>query len=545
MRRDNRRCALALSVLAAGAAAAGPAGAQFAGGRSALDTRVPAGLVQPVQFRDFFRPLWGGGGGGGYYRNDTYDPYNPFYQRQQTYEAIKPPAPRKVDTPPAETVLVIGDSLADWLGYGLEEAMTDTPQGGIVRKIRPYSGLVRYEARADAPDWSQAVKDVLAPEKPSAIVVMLGTNDRLPLRDRAPPPKSATPTPQGQGGATPATPPAAEATPPDADQPPAANEAQRRPPPPGGNYEFHTDKWAELYAKRIDEMIAALKSKGVPVLWVGLPAIRGTKSTSDMLYLDELYRARAEKAGIVYVDIWDGFVDDQGRYAQQGPDFQGQTRRLRTYDGVNFTKSGAEKLAHYVEHELRRVLTSHVVPVALPGPEEQAPAKSGGSGAKPAIGPVVPLSAIGTGEGGELLGGGRSAQKETDPLATRVLSHGEALAAPPGRADDFSWPRTDAKANADSVPDAAPPQAAPPAPGSPAAPKGAAGKNETNKTDANKTDASKTDASKNEAKKASEAKKEPAAPAVAPPKPRQPRFELDGAPPRPPLPVGPAAANSR
>ena len=122
-------------------------------------------------------------------------------------------------------------------------------------------------------------------------------------------------------------------------------------------------------------MIAALKSKGVPVLWVGLPAIRGAKSTSDMSYLDELFRARAEKAGIVYVDIWDGFVDDQGRYAQQGPDFEGQTRRLRTYDGVNFTKSGAEKLAHYVEHELRRVLTNHVVPVALPGPEEQSPAK--------------------------------------------------------------------------------------------------------------------------------------------------------------------------
>ena len=369
MKRDHRRLALALSALLAGAAFAAPAGAQFAGGRTAFDARERAGLVQPVQFRDFFRPLWGGGGGGWgerYYPNNSYDPYNPFNQRQQTYEAIKPPAPRKVDTPPAETVLVIGDSLADWLGYGLEEALTDTPQVGIVRKIRPYSGLVRYEARADAPDWSQAVKDVLAPEKPAAIVVMLGTNDRLPLRDHAPPPKSATPAPQGQGATAPGTTPAADATPPDADQPPAAaNEAARRPPPAGGNYEFHTDKWAELYEKRIDEMIAALKSKGVPVLWVGLPAIRGTKSTSDMLYLDELYRARAEKAGIVYVDIWDGFVDDQGRYAQQGPDFQGQTRRLRTYDGVNFTKSGAEKLAHYVEHELRRVLTSHVVPVAL------------------------------------------------------------------------------------------------------------------------------------------------------------------------------------
>jgi hypothetical protein len=102
-----------------------------------------------------------------------------------------------------------------------------------------------------------------------------------------------------------------------------------------------------------------------------------------MSYLDELYRARAEKAGIVYVDIWDGFVDDQGRYAQQGPDFEGQTRRLRTYDGVNFTKSGAEKLAHYVEHELRRVLNSHVVPVALPGPDTAA-ANAPGTRRRPA-----------------------------------------------------------------------------------------------------------------------------------------------------------------
>ena len=136
-------------------------------------------------------------------------------------------------------------------------------------------------------------------------------------------------------------------------------------------------------------MIAALKGKGVPVLWVGLPAIRGTRSTSDMSYLDELYRARAEKAGIPYVDIWDGFVDESGRYAVQGPDFEGQIRRLRTGDGVHFTKAGAVKLAHYVEHDLRRVLSSHIVPVALPGPEEQAP-KGSAVGARPAIGPVVP-----------------------------------------------------------------------------------------------------------------------------------------------------------
>ena len=68
-----------------------------------------------------------------------------------------------------------------------------------------------------------------------------------------------------------------------------------------------------------------------------------------MGYLDEIYRERAEKAGIVYVDIWDGFVDDSGRYAVQGPDFEGQIRRLRTGDGVHFTKAGAVKLANYVD----------------------------------------------------------------------------------------------------------------------------------------------------------------------------------------------------
>ena len=116
-----------------------------------------------------------------------------------------------------------------------------------------------------------------------------------------------------------------------------------------GPFEFHTDQWEAAYIKRIDATIAALKSASVPVFWVGLPAQSGSKATAEDSYLDELYRERAEKAGIVYVDIWDGFVDDQGRYAVQGPDFEGQTRRLRTADGLYFTKAGAVKLASYVD----------------------------------------------------------------------------------------------------------------------------------------------------------------------------------------------------
>ena len=195
-------------------------------------------------------------------------------------------------------------------------------------------------------------------------------------------------------------------------------------------------------------MIAALKTRGVPIIWVGLPAIRGAKSTTDMSYLDDLYRARADKAGIAYVDIWDGFVDDQGRYVQDGPDFEGQTRRLRTYDGVYFTKAGAEKIGHYVEHDLRRVLSSHVLPVALPGPGEQSPAKD-------AVGPVLPLNATGTEKSSELLGAAKQpAEREAAPLAARVLNRGEAVVAPRGRADDFSWPRSNTSSEGDMEPTA-------------------------------------------------------------------------------------------
>jgi uncharacterized protein len=102
------------------------------------------------------------------------------------------------------------------------------------------------------------------------------------------------------------------------------------------------------------------------VLWVGLPAVRGAKATADMLFLDSLYRDAAGRGGVTYVDVWDGFVDEAGRFRQEGPDFEGQIRRLRSDDGVYFTRAGARKLAHYVEREITRLLAGRSTPNALP-----------------------------------------------------------------------------------------------------------------------------------------------------------------------------------
>ena len=89
--------------------------------------------------------------------------------------------------------MVIGDLFAEWLAYGLEQVFAETPQIGIVRKIKTDFGLVRDDARLDAPEWMQAIKDLLpATDRPNAIVVMLGVNDRSSLRERAPAAKETT-----------------------------------------------------------------------------------------------------------------------------------------------------------------------------------------------------------------------------------------------------------------------------------------------------------------------------------------------------------------
>jgi hypothetical protein len=403
-------------------------------------------------------PGWGGGDryrSDRYYRRSPYRDFSPPFSGERlnrpapAVDYSKAPPPRKLDKPASRTVVVIGDSMADWLAYGLDEKYAEQPEIGVKRKIRATSGLVRYDAKNEALDWPQAAKDALLNEKPNAIVVMLGLNDRVPLHEKAPAQKregepaqranqSASEPSQGKAGA-----------PADAEAPPQSARQTASPKQvPGGSYDFHSDQWAALYAKRIDAMIAALKSKGVPVIWVGLPAIRGAKATSDIKYLDELYRERAQRAGIIYVDIWDGFVDEDGDYAIQGPDFEGQTRRLRTPDGEYFTKPGAVKLASYVDRELRRVMPSDVAPVALPGPETKP--KPEQVGARLDVGPVLPLTTGGDARGGELLGAKGHPPQTTDPIAEKVLKRGQTLAAPAGRADDFSWPRSGNDVSANS-----------------------------------------------------------------------------------------------
>jgi uncharacterized protein len=412
------------------------------------------------------------GGPGGWFGGDL---FAPFQQQQQAPKRVenysRAPPPEKRDTVPERNVLVLGDAMADWLAYGLEDAYADQPDMGVIRRHKTVSGLIKYQPKGDPADWAAAAKGILATEKPDAIVVMLGLDDRQAIREPAadksdkapdkkadkkdakakPDAKTDAKTDAKPGDAKPGADAAkpddkavdAELSPDDAadgDTPILAPEKSTR--SPNGVYQFREERWVELYTKKIEEMIAVLKTRGVPVLWVGLPAVRGPKATADMLFLDALYRDAAAKAGITYVDVWDGFVDEAGRFLQKGPDFEGQIRQLRSYDGVYFTKPGARKLAHYVEREITRLLASRSAPIELPTEPAtpDANAQPGQPAPRPLAGPILPLvaSSVGT---DQLLGGPGSRPAAVDALAARTLVKGEPLAPPAGRADDFVWPR--------------------------------------------------------------------------------------------------------
>jgi uncharacterized protein len=447
------------------------------------------GVVGPAsaQFFNFGGPArpaprsggFGGGfgGGGGWFGGDLFTPFQQQQQPrriQQDFSKAPPPEKRENPTVPERNVLVLGDGMADWLAYGLEDAYVEQPDMGVIRKAKNISGLIKYQPKGDPADWTAAAKGILATEKPDAIVVMLGLNDRLAMREPvaeksdkdkssdkksdkkdARDKKDVKPA-DAKPGAKPGDKAADTAAKPDdkgadaelpqddadnAELPPAlAPEKSTR--TPNGLYEFREERWVELYSKKIEELIGVLKTKGVPVLWVGLPAIRGPKGTADMLFLDSLYRDAAGKAGVTYVDVWDGFVDEAGRFLQKGPDFEGQIRQLRAYDGVYFTKPGARKLAHYVEREVTRLLAARSAPIALPTEPAtpDANAVPGQPAPRPLAGPILPLvaSSVGT---DQLLGGPGTRPAAVDALAARTLVKGEALTPPAGRADDFAWPR--------------------------------------------------------------------------------------------------------
>ena len=201
-------------------------------------------------------------------------------------------------------IVVLGDSMAEGLSDGLYRAFEEDPTLDVIQQAKKWTGFVNPEKY----DWNGEVDEILKDGNYHVAVVMFGAGEAQPIRKD------------------------------------------------GQTLKVGTEEWREAYGQRVETFIRKLRGANLATYWVGLPVMRSPNQSEDAQKLNDVFREKAFVNGAKFVETWDGFVDEQGRYSAYGPDMQGNNKRLRADDGVHFTMRGYLKLAHFVDKELRKDL---------------------------------------------------------------------------------------------------------------------------------------------------------------------------------------------
>jgi uncharacterized protein len=224
-----------------------------------------------------------------------------------------------------------------------------------------------------------------------------------------------------------------------------------------------SDKWRTIYGPRVENLVTPFHDAHIPVLWVGLPSMNDERFNTQVIALNAIDREHAEKAGAKYIDIWDAFADQNGQYAAFGPDVDGQNSKLRSGpNGIYLTKAGARKLAHFLEADIRRAFdrTKPQTDIASLPPDieqeaddinaqirqemgaEKSQAPGPAATPKPSAGPILSLTAAPISAHGKLIEALGAMTDAPGGERIRALRIGEAPEPQAGRADDFTWTRT-------------------------------------------------------------------------------------------------------
>jgi hypothetical protein len=237
-------------------------------------------------------------------------------------------------------VLVLGDALGDGLWTGLYRAFEDDNTIEFVKHTRGNGGLL-------SGSWESDLNDALKDGTYQIAVVMYGANDDQSIKV-------------------------------------------------GKDWvKIGSDPWRQAYGERIEAVIKKMRAANLAVYWVGLPIMRSPTQSADAEFMNEIFREKTFINGAKYIDVWNGFMDEGGRFSAYGPDMTGQAKRLRADDGVLFTMRGNVKLASYVEKELRHDLAvakqERNIPLAG-DVDEQAKISGRGFGPVPSF-PASPTTA--------------------------------------------------------------------------------------------------------------------------------------------------------
>lgn len=308
--------------------------------------------------------------------------------RQSTPAASLPPSKPQVEKAENATRLaVFGDSMAVDLAKALERFYAEDPNLVVINQGVGSSGFVRD----DYFDWNKTIGEQIAADSFDLAVVIIGVNDRQEIKVN------------------------------------------------GQSYNSLTPQWTSAYQGRLNTFLGQLRAARKPVIWVGLPPMSRSEYSTAMSQISALYKMAAFSGGAEYLDIYDRFLGEDGKYSSQGPDVNGQNARMRKDDGIHFSSAGADKLAFYISQSIRTFYRGGTITVAVADPLLGTDAAAmlrppyqgqGQTRLLEVAGAVVPIS--------------RAPQRAADlliaapqPAADTGFSLEQLMAAPIGRVDAF------------------------------------------------------------------------------------------------------------
>ena len=222
--------------------------------------------------------------------------------KRQPKEAALPPAKPAVEKAVGATRLaVFGDSMAADLGKALERLFAEDPNIVILPQGVGSSGFVRE----DFFDWNKTIAEQIAANRFDIAVVIIGINDRQNMRVNGKSQKALTP------------------------------------------------EWTAEYSARVTNFVAQLRNAGKPTIWVGLPPMEAPSYAKAISQISEIQKLAAFSGGAEFLDIYERFLNEEGKYSAFGPDLNGNRVRMRKDDGIHFSAAGADKLAFYLSQTLK------------------------------------------------------------------------------------------------------------------------------------------------------------------------------------------------
>jgi hypothetical protein len=120
----------------------------------------------------------------------------------------------------------------------------------------------------------------------------------------------------------------------------------------GQRHVFPSLGWAQQYALRVDEILAAAAQRHVRVVWLGLPSMREGRVKDGASLINQVVHTRVKAWGADYLatEPLIGLLSTPFRKFK--PDQNGQTMNLRADDGVHLTPTGLRLIQQALQNHI-------------------------------------------------------------------------------------------------------------------------------------------------------------------------------------------------